>query len=312
MSKLSDYGVIFCITMGGLVLALLKKTSLATLILLFGISVLLITFYHFILTKYNLFYRITGKVTKSLLCVYSILSSAVACATASAVVAHTGAVKNEFYPVIVVLICLFALVFTCSGVKAAKNTTAISTVSVTILMILLLFLCINKRNFSYVYSGEINLLFLLPLTAFSVCDIILVISYISNKNSRFFVLGNITPLIYLIAMVLIAVSTLGNNLFSEIELPLLHLWKSTFIPSFLNNFELIALSGFFICCALKAGFVLKYSTDIFGKDRIWIVAVLLFALVTLISYVNESVYVIAVFSVFCGVVLPIICLIKNY
>lgn len=312
MSKLSDFSVAFCVALGGLVLALLKSTAPVTLVVLFGFSLLLMMLYYFILTKYKVFHRITGGCARSLLSVYSVLSSAVACATASAVVAHTGAVKSEFYPALIVLICLFALIFTRSGIKPTKNTTAVSTVIVVALMILLVFLCMNKRDFSQVYPGEINGLLLLPLTAFSVCDMILVLSFVSQKNRRSFMLGGIIPVIYLIVMSIIAVCVLGNELFSSTELPLLHLWKSAFIPSFLNNFELIALCGFFVCCAIKAGLVLKYSADAAGKDKVWIVALFLFASVTLISYINEAVYVIALFSLFCGIILPIICALKRY
>lgn len=306
MSKISDFGVLFCVSFGGLVLSALQCTNLVTLVFLLIVSSAVMLFYYFLLSKPV---NETGKFSKITYCVYSVLSSAVSAATAAALLSDTGALSNNFYIPLLILVCCVAAAFAYSNCEGACFTAGTVSLFVCVILVILLALCVGKIGDGVISSGKTNVKLLLPLCAFSVFDTVLILPYIKNRKTLFF---NVLPVVYITVMTVIAMSAMGLELFYDSKLPLLHLWRSAYIPSFINRFELVALCMFLVACAVKSGIVLKRAADITGKDKIPILTVFLFGVVTLISLYSNAVYGVALLSILCGIILPVSKWIKNY
>ena len=97
LSKISDFGTVFCVVLGGLVLTLLKSCDLIMFVILLVVSIVVLLFYSFLISKYKSIERAMGKFMRIVLAVYSVLSCGVAISTASAVMTDTGAVQKNFY-----------------------------------------------------------------------------------------------------------------------------------------------------------------------------------------------------------------------
>ena len=102
---------------------------------------------------------------------------------------------------------------------------------------------------------------LLLLTAFSVFDVAIVLPLLKGKPLMMFCGG--AAHIYGAVMTVLAVSVLTNRIFNDSSMPWMTLWRSTFITSFLNSFEILGICAFFILNAVKAGIAVKNRTRYF-------------------------------------------------
>ena len=308
---MTDIALILCMTLGGLSMSLLHRADALTLALLSGITLVVMLFYTLILKKQSPFKK-KFSVLKYPLAVCSVIAAAVSAANATALVTRTTVLDKSFVPLAMTLTLAFALVISLSK-QYALPRTALVTVSVSaVVLVILIFLCVTETELSAIELGRLKTNFLLPLVAFSVCDTVFVLPLMTRTPKFRLLLGSAVALTYFLLTTLIALSALSNGLFFEFEMPIMKLWQSAYIPSFLSRFETVAVCVFFILSAFKSGLLLNYAISAFGKSCFYMIALLFAALSVAIFVWPILVYFAAILTVLCAFAAPFMPLDKNY
>jgi len=309
MNKYTSLGVTLCVSLGGLTISLLKRTDFLMYVILIALSVVSMLFYSLILRRGALPEK-AFRGSKYMLAISAVISSATSVALACSLITDTAVMHKSFLPQLVAITILFSLAIAISKDSAAsKSAVVLSFFAVGVLAILML-LCFVETDFSPITAGSLNIHLLLPLSAFSIFDIVFILPLINKNDGSMLLLGNTLSQIYMTALTLVAVSVLSGALFNSAQMPLMRLWQSTYIASFLSRFEIVAICAFFILCAFKSGLVLKYSFNAFGKTcAVWIVILLITCCIGILLY-SGLVYLSAILSCISGVILPLISLLR--
>lgn len=124
--------------------------------------------------------------------------------------------------------------------------------------------------------------------------------------------GGLAAHLYGAVMTVLAVSVLTNKIFNDSSMPWMTLWRSTFITSFLNSFEILGICAFFILNAVKAGIAVKTALDIFNTKYAVFVLLGIFAVSVLLTLFSGIFYAAAVLSVIFGLLAPAFSLLIKY
>ena len=303
MHKITESGPAFCVCAGGMSIYILHSVNLLTSLISLGLAVLFFIFCGYILSKVNIDYRI-NKPIGALTGIYAVVSSAVSITLSTSLIIESSVMNKKFYLLILLLTGLFAVCFGMTKRDCTVYVSFIIGLAAALVLWVLMFLCMLRTDFSLPKITSPQPETLLLLTAFSVCDVILVLPLHKGKPSMLFKIGGITHL-YGVAMTFLAISVLTENVFSMSDMPWLTLWRSTFISSFLNSFEVMGVCAFFILNAIKAAIGIKAAVDIWGKKYTVFIMLSMFAAAGMLWLFSGLILAAAAVSVISGVLLPV-------
>ena len=310
MHKITETGPAFCVCAGGLSVCLLYRVSLATSLVTFAAAVLFILYCAFVLSKGGGSYA-DSRALGVPVGLYSVICAAVSVNLSASLITDGGVMDKSFYPLIVLLTGLFAV---CYGMSNRDGAVTVSFVTAAIgfgVLLVLMFLCVLRTGFEMLRFDAPDRKLLLLLTAFSVFDVAIVLPLLRGKPLMM-LCGGLAAHLYGAVMTVLAVSVLTNKIFNDSSMPWMTLWRSTFITSFLNSFEILGICAFFILNAVKAGIAVKTALDIFNTKYAVFVLLGIFAVSVLLTLFSGIFYAAAVLSVIFGLLAPAFSLLIKY
>lgn len=298
-SKTSDILCSFCVSCGGLTLALLYRVDALTMLFVLTLSV---AFSLFCCALSN---RFASKPwVKKFFALGMLISAAVSICSGTRLVCNFS-LGNSFIPICIFLGCVCALCVALSTLRSVKSVVSVMSVVCIILLIIIIVLCAFECDFSKVISGNADKWIIFPLAVFGVVDAIFIMPFIRKTNRCMFVLGSAIMPSYLLLTVLFTLSTLSKDVYYSLDNPIITLWQSCYVASFIDRFETVVLCALYIICVLKSGMLLKCSFKIFKNKRLPFIFIL-FSLLTVplilkpvviyvyatLAFISATVYVI--------------------
>lgn len=302
MHKITESGPAFCVCAGGMSVYILYSVNLTTSLVSLVLSILFFAFCGYMLSKGGIDYRV-NKPIGALTGIYAVISASVSITLSTSLIIKSQVMNEKFYPLILLLTGIFAVCFGMTKRDCTVYVSFIMGLAAAVVLAVLIFLCLLRTDFSMPDLGKIQPNALLLLTAFSVCDIILVLPLHKGRPSMLLKIGSITH-IYGAAMTVLSISVLSKEVFYMSDMPWLTLWRSTFISSFLNSFEVMGVCAFFILNAIKAAVGIKAAVDIWGRKYIVFIMLAMFAAAAALWLYSNLISAAAVVSVAAGILLP--------
>jgi len=220
------------------------------------------------------------------------------------------ALDKSFVPICVFLGCAVALSFAISSLRACKSVTSVVSVFGILMLIVILTLCLFDGSFDKVTSASVDRRIIFPLSVFGVIDSLFVMPYIRKTNKCMFVIGSALMPSYLLVTVLLSISMLSSQIFHSLDTPIITMWQSCYVASFIDRFETIVMCALFAVCAAKAGILLKCVFDILKAYRpLAFVAFSLFVVPLILM--PSLIYLYAVLTLVCVTVYLINILLKK-
>ncbi len=308
MNRLGDISTAFCLSLGGLSLLLAGQGSVTgVLIVTFGAAI------------YLTLCCLAARKTRETMALgriryfvggYAVVSSAVSVFLSSRLVVDAGVIDSGFYPLMVLLTLLLAFCFSVSKQNAVSSVAFVTSFAAAVLLCVMLFLCVVKTSFSPISFSPPDPKLLFLISAFSVFDVSLALPRLCGK-SRMLFFGGMAAQLYGAVTTLVAASVLSGKVFEGANTPLLLLWRSTFIASFFNSFEIVGVCMFCLMCAVKAGYTLSLAVSVFGKKAALPAVLASATAVVILSVWGGVIYAAALLSVISGILLPVALLAKQ-
>ena len=290
--KTADAFYGFCVGAGGMCIALLYRVDVFPMLFVF-----LLCFVGWLI--YSKIYFTQSVI----LCVGALFSASVSVYVGCKLVCRF-AIDSSFLPMCVLLGGGCAIILALSDIRASKSVAFVVSLVCIFLMLLILFLCIVESDLSKEKFSFLGKRLVIPLTVFSVVDSFFIMPYIKNKNRIYFMIGNSVMPFYMLVTIAVSVCALSRSVFESLDSPVVKLWQTCYVLSFVDRFETLIICALFSVCVVKAGVLLKSVFDFCSQKT----AVLFFALVVLLFVSNAFMYVFAALSLFC---VAIYCIIKK-
>ena len=244
----------FIIVFAGLSSLFLQRANFLNVVLLVAIFILFTIFsFYFVKKLKDTPFLNAVKIT------LAVISSAFSLYFAANVAIESGLLQKEFYPLVLVTTSLLPVCAMLSDKIPIKNISFICTTLAVAVFIIICVLSIVDTEFSKPILVKPDFKNILPFLYFSVFDIVFLLCKSKNKTPLAYVFGGALAFGFYLVFILIAKSVLSYDVYISLEMPLLRLWQSTFITSFVNRFEVIAMSFVYLLCALKSGIILKFA-----------------------------------------------------
>ncbi len=304
-SKTADIFYAFCVSVGGICIALLYRVDILTIFFILTLSV-----------SFSLFCCFLGERTasrewvKRVFAVGALISAAVSIYLGTRLVCDFS-LDNSFVPICIFLSCVVAVSLATSTLRACKSVASVMSAVCVLFLLIILLLCILEGDFSKVYSGDSDRSIIFPLAVFSVIDIVFIMPYIRKSNRCMFVLGSALMPAYMLVTTVLAISTLSADIFYSLDTPVITMWQTCYVISFVDRFETLILCVLFAICTVKAGIFLKCVFDIFQKRFKTIVSVLLGALTIPLVLRPGLIYIYAFFSLIVAIIYCVNLLLKK-
>ena len=260
-SKITDILYSFCISCSGLCLALLYRVDALTLLFVLTLSVAFSLFCCAISNR-----TVSKDYVKKIFALGALVSASVSVYIGIRLVC-SFALDNSFIPICIFLCCTVALCFAVSSLRACKSVASVVSVFCILILAVILVLCLFDGGFDRVISGRVDRRIIFPLSVFGVIDAVFIMPYIRKNNRCMFVIGSALMPSYLLVTVLLAISMLSSKIYYSLDTPIITMWQSCYVASFIDRFETIAVCVLFAVCAVKSGIFLKCVFDIFKKYR---------------------------------------------
>lgn len=302
MHKITETGPAFCVCAGGIAACLLCRTDLSVSLIIFAFAII----YLLICCLAVRGRGCDSAAVRAVLGVYSVVSAGASVMLCASLVTDSSVMDRTFYPLILLLTGLFALCFGFSKRSAVVSVSFIVGVLSMLALLILMFLCVLRTDFGAVSLVKPDTRLSAVLIAFSVFDTVLVIPLMRGKPAMLFC-GGAAAHLYGIGMTLLAVTVLTEDIFNSVNMPWLVLWRSTFITSFLNSFEILGVCAFFILTAVKAGIAVKHALDFFGKKYASVILIFIFAFASVFTVYSKTIYAAVFLSALTGITVPLIC-----
>ena len=127
-----------------------------------------------------------------------------------------------------------------------------------------------------------------------------------------FVIGSALMPLYLLITVFLSISVLSSKIYCSLDTPIITMWQSCYVASFIDRFETVVICALFVVCVAKAGILLKCVFDIFSAYRPLAFVVFSLSVIPLVL-MPSLVYLYAVLVLACSIIYVInILLIKCY
>lgn len=258
--KTADLFYAFCISSGGMCIALLYPVDIfmlaAVLILSVGFSLLCLRL------DVSRRYRLPLSV--------GALVSASASIYIGVTLVTDFALDNSFIPICLLLAIAVAMALAFSTARASKSVASVMSALCIILLLIVLLLCIVESDFSGDMSVSADKKILFPLAVFTVLDAAYVMPLVKRKSRRMFMLGAALMPVYMIATAAVAISALSPAVYSAADTPIITMWQTCFVLSFVDRFETVIICVLFAVCAVKAGMLLKTVISTFSKKLVFL------------------------------------------
>lgn len=201
---------------------------------------------------------------------------------ATKLLSDTKTLSPDRYSILFLVCAVTVCVVALGKPDSLRMNSVFATSICVVVFILLLALSLLDTSFGNVKSVSGGEYPVLQLVAFSVFDFYAVVTRIKHKKHSAMLGGLFLPLYFLVSTV-VAVSVMSPKVFESLERPLVSLWSSTYIPSFLNRFEIIGIVSVFLLIIMKSSLMLSNIYDIVdNKFRVLIcISVSLFSIVML-------------------------------
>ena len=280
--KIADFFYAFCISAGGVSVALLYPVDLVGAVAIALVSVGAgIFFVHFD----------TDARRHDFLSVGALFSSAVSLWLGVTLVTDFT-LDNSFVPICLFLSFVVAVAIAFSSDRASKSVaSAMSVIAITLLLVIFL-LCVLESDFSTKITVSNDKKILFPLAIFSVFDTVFILPSIKKKNRIFCLFGGVLMPLYLVATVAITLFALPHNVYFGPVTPIIKMWQTCFVLSFIDRFETLIICVIFAINVLKSGILLKTALCKIKKPLIFIPALLAVALI----FRPALIYVFAIFT----------------
>ncbi len=249
-SKTADIFYAFCISQGGLCIALMYSADIVSLAITLVLSVGVSLFCSLAVKKRPS--RSIQKITSVGALISSSVSVYIGCSLAC-----DYALNKSFLPLCVFLFVTAAVYLAYSRLRAVKSVASVISVLAVILLLVILLLCIIENDFSKtcVDRGDKKILF--PLCVFSAIDLIYVAAHVRRQNRCMFVIGTAFAPIYTLITAVIAVCTLTPDIYYSLKAPIITLWQSCYVVSFVDRFETVIICVLFAVSLIKSAILLK-------------------------------------------------------
>ena len=277
----SLYG--FCIGVGGMCIALLYRVDVVSLFAVF--------LFCFVMW---LFYRKTDFTQSAVLCVGALLSAAVSVFVGCDIVCRF-ALDNTFLPICVFLGCCCAVALALSNTRALKSVAFVIAVVCIFFISLILLLCIAESDFSKEKIPFTPNRIVFPMVVFSVTDSFFIMPYVKKKNRFYYLLGNSFMPFYMFVTVVVALFALSLEIFDSLDTPIVKLWQTCYVLSFVDRFETLIICVLFAVCIVKAGILLKTVLDFYSKMTV----LLFFGFTVLLFAGTVLLYIFAALTLIC-------------
>ncbi len=304
-SKIADIFCSFCVSCVSLGIALLYRVDILSMLFILTLS---ITFSLFCCSFVNA--NLSSVWVKRCFGFGALISASSSICIACRLVCGY-CLDNSFVPITVFLGCTVALCLALSSVRACKSVVSVMSLICIFFLLAIFILGIFESDFSKVISGISDRRILFPLSVFGVVDVIYIMPYIRKSNRCMFVVGSAIVPAYVLLTILFAVSTLSADIYYSLNTPIITMWQSCYVASFIDRFETVVLCAIFVVCIMKSGLFLKCVFDAFSKKAQPLMFVL-FALSTIPLTLNPSlIYLYAALSLICALVYCVNFLLKK-
>lgn len=289
-SKTADILYSFCISCGGLAIALLYSVDAFTMLFILTLSITLSLFCCLIGDR-----TVSKQWVKKLFGLGSLLSASVSVYSGTELVC-SFALDKSFIAICIFLACSVALCLAVSSLRACKSVSAVTAIGCILFLIIIFVLCLFECDFEKVISTPVDRKLLFPLSVFCTIDSLFIMPYIRKTNKCMFVVGSALMPAYMLLTVLLSISTLSPKVYSSLNTPIITLWQSCYVASFIDRFETVVLCAIYAVCAVKAGMLLKCVFDIYSKRFFPIAFIIFSAAVVPLVFMPSLLYVYALLS----------------
>lgn len=277
-TKLVDFLYIFCISASGMSVSLFLKSDIVSLFCVVVTSVVMA-----IVFSMQPPLDLTKSVSKTLY-----IAGALSCSSASVFTAVALAgrfVLDKTYVALLVFLSVgVAVIISLSSLYSIKFTTAVISAFALALLLLVILLSVLNKDFTKAKCLDYNVKSVLPLVALSSVDSVFVMHHIKKHNRALGVVAFSLPPAYFLITTIISMSTLSDKLFCAVDMPILKMWQTTYVASFIDRYETLVVTSLVALCLLKSGIMLKAVFEICRK-KCWVtVIVLLVVVLTIFSF----------------------------
>jgi hypothetical protein len=177
--------------------------------------------------------------------------------------------------------------------RASKSVASAMSVTAIILLAVILLLCVLESDFSTKITVSNDKKIVFPLVVFSIIDTVFILPFIKNQNRLASFFGGAVMPFYLVATVAITFFTLAKSVCHGPDSPIIKMWQTCFVLSFIDRFETIIICMLFAINILKSGILLKTALCKIKKP----LALIPLALAIILLIRPALIYVFAVFTV---------------
>lgn len=254
MGKLLSPAIAFICALGGLSFLFLTPVSLTEIIILLIVFVVLFPLLFFASKKLR-----PLKITKVALIIISMLSCAFSVTVASKLIINTLLLDKTYYPLIALVTLLLAALIAISKNEAVKSVSLICSLAVSLIFIITILLSLIDTDFSAVAPVKFSIGLPFLICVYGCLDMCLTFKITKNKMPFNYLIGAAAAFLILLVSALSAMSVLSHNVYHTLDMPIIRLWQSTYIASFINRFEIVTLTALYTVTAVKSGLVFTYA-----------------------------------------------------
>ncbi len=303
-TKLVDFLYIFCISASGMSVALFLKSDIVSLFcaVLSSVVMALVFSMHPALDM-------TKPLNKTIFTIGTVCSSSASVFTACALFGRF--VLNKTYVALVLVLSVFVITaIALSSFYAIKYTTAVMSSLCIVFLLIVLVLSIVNKDFSKAKCLDFNIKSVLPLVALSSVDSVFVIGHIKKTNRAVGIFAYVLMPVYFLVTTIVAMSTLSSKLYCNFDMPILKMWQTTYLASFVDRYETVIITALGALCLLKSGIMLKSVFEINSKKAVLVTVVFAITISVLKSF--SVMYVLCAIIIFASAFLIFNSAFKKY
>ena len=207
----------------------------------------------------------------------AIVSASVSMFTSLSLVCNFS-LNSSFVPICTFLAAVVILCILYSSNRAIKSVVCVASALCGFLLLLMLFLCFFESDKSFFALPNINPYIIFPLISFALFDNLFFIPEIKKSDKKPYYLGILAAVLYFVFSSVLSLSVLSTNIYSATPSPVIRLWSTCFVVSFVDRFETVVVCVLFTLCVLKCGLLLKTVKSFHPILRVFLAMVLMILL----------------------------------
>lgn len=268
MNRIYGAGPAFCMAAGGLAVCILFGVGLFDSAAVFTLSLLYLLYCRAAVAK-----GVSVSSARLAFGAYSVISASVSLILGVRLLTAARVTDTELSPLLVLLTLALAVCFALSDSRAVSSvaftTAAISFLIMTVCMVS----CIVSDNLTLpAVAPRLDIKAVFALCVLSVFDIVLALPF-SGTSAAMLACGTVSAHGYAVLTTVLSMAVLSKEIIAELNSAWLTAWKSGYLLSVVNSFEILGVCAFFALCAVKCSIAVKISTEAFGKRCLPLTAV---------------------------------------